>query len=223
MNRFYLALGTVAVIGGAALFYAAREKPGAQASIGALPPAPVASANGFHGFTLGSDSAPVEVIEYADFECPACASFATIQMPTVRDQLIATGKVRWRFRDFPLPMHQYSRFAALAAQCAGEQGKFWEMHDQLFFNHSWAQTGRNPSRLFRDFARTAGLDVDKYDACMDSQRYAGRIEASRQEGERLLVDGTPTFFINGQRFGGPNTSDGFKAAVDSVLAKQKKK
>src|SRR2546421_9308256 len=118
---------------------------------------------------LGSDAAPIEIAEYSDFECPFCASFATVQMPVIRTQLIATGKVRWRFRDFPLPTHAYSRYAALAAQCAGEQGKFWEMHDQLFTNHQWAQTGKNPRGLFRDLARGIGLDLDQYDPCMDSQ------------------------------------------------------
>src|SRR5947199_184793 len=104
---------------------------------------------------------------------------------------------------------------------AGEQGKFWEMHDQLFTNHQWAQTGKNPRSLFRSFAQAAGLDLDKYDACMDGQRYAGRIQASVQEGEALGVGGTPTFFVNGKRFDGHPTSDAFKSLVDS-LTKQTK-
>ncbi|HYL55086.1 MAG TPA: thioredoxin domain-containing protein, partial [Gemmatimonadales bacterium] len=172
MNRFYLLLVAVALIGGGVLWLGSRRQT-APPSAAAVP---IAAADGFHGFTLGADSAKVEVTEYSDFECPFCASFATVQMPVIRQQLIATGKVRWRYRDFPLPLHQYSRYAALAAQCAGEQGKFWEMHDQLFSNHQWAQTGKNPASLFRDFARTIGLDVDKYDACVESQRYAGRIQ-----------------------------------------------
>ncbi len=219
MKRFYLLLGAVAVLGAAFLFYAARTKP---AEVPAqLAPVSLAAADGFRGFTLGSDSAPVEVTEYSDFECPFCADFAAVQMPVVREQLIATGKVRWRYRDFPLPSHAYSRYAALAAQCAGEQGKFWEMHDQLFFKHQWAQAGKNPAGLFRGFARTAGLDVDKYNACVDGQRYAARIQASQQEGEALGVNGTPTFFVNGRRYQGRATSDAFKAFVDS-LAKTRK-
>ncbi len=213
MKRFYVALSTVAVVGAALLFYAARRKP-VPPTEGA--PGPLAAADAFRGFTLGSDSAPIEVTEYSDFECPFCAEFAAVQMPVVREQLIATGRVRWRYRDFPLPSHQYSRYAALATQCAGEQGKFWEMHDQLFFHHQWAQTGKNPAGLFRDFARAAGVDLDRYNACMDSQRYAARVEASRQEGETLGVNGTPTFFVNGRRFQGHATSDAFKALVDSL-------
>ena len=219
MKRFYLLLGSVAVIGGGLLLYAARKRP--AASTVPVGPAPAAAADGFRGYTLGSAAAPVEVTEYSDFECPYCARFASVQMPAIREQLIATGKVRWRYRDFPLPSHQYARYAALAAQCAGAQGKFWEMHDQVFFNHSWAQTGKHPRGLFRDFAKSFGLNLDDYDACMDSQRYAGWIEASRQEGEALGVGGTPTFFVNGRQYKGPPTSDAFKALADSLTPRAK--
>ncbi len=144
-------------------------------------------------------------------------------MPVVREQLIATGKVRWRYREFPLSMHKYSRLAALAGQCAGEQGRFWEMHDAIFTRHQWAQTGKDPSDPFRGFAKDIGVDVDKYDACMRSQRYAGRIDASYQEGEARGVQGTPTFFVDGRRFQGNPTSDAFKALVDSLTAGRRKR
>ncbi len=216
MKRFYVLLALVAAAGGGAMWYSSHRKP-------APPPAAarvVAATDGFRGYTLGVESAPVEVTEYSDFECPFCASFATVQMPVIREQLIAPGKLRWRYRDFPLPTHRYSRYAALAAQCAGEQGKFWEMHDQLFEHHQWAQTGKNPRSLFQDFARAVGLDLDKYDACMDGQRYAGRIEASVQEGEAAGVRGTPSFYVNGRPFE-RSTSDDFKALVDSLTKKHK--
>ena len=219
MKRFYLLLGAVAVVGGAVLWFGSQRTQASAPAPGS--PLPVAAADGFKGYTLGSDSAPIEVTEYSDFECPFCAQFASVQMPVVRAQLIATGKVRWRYRDFPLPLHAYSRYAALAAQCAGEQGKFWEMHDQLFDHHQWAQTGKNPRSLFRDFAKAVGLDLDKYDACMDGQRYAGRIQASVQEGDARGVKGTPTFFVNGRLYEGRSTSDDFKALADSLTKKHK--
>jgi protein-disulfide isomerase len=220
MSRFYLALGGVAVACAAVLYMLMRQPP-AAARAAAEPPVAVVD-DGFRGYTLGSDAAPVEVTEYSDFECPFCANFAAVQMPTIKQQLIATGKARWRYRDFPLPNHQYSRFAAHAAQCAGEQGKFWEMHDQLFYNHSWAQTGRNPAGLFRDFAKAAGVDLARYDACMEGGRYAARIEFSRQEGDQRMVDGTPTFFVNGARLRANSYgSDVFKHVVDSLAARRK--
>lgn len=218
MNRFYVVLGALAVALALTLFVLLRDDTGANAAAAGPPPTATPTDDGFRGYTMGSESAPVEVTEYGDFECPACAGFAALQMPTIKEQLIATGKVRWRYRDYPLPMHPYSRLSAHAAQCAGEQGRFWEMHDQLYYNHSWAQTGKDPSRLFRDFAKAAGLDLARYDACMRSGRYASRIEFSRQEGEQRQVDGTPNFFINGVKYRGRNNSDAFKAAVDSASA-----
>ncbi|HYK82762.1 MAG TPA: thioredoxin domain-containing protein [Gemmatimonadales bacterium] len=219
MKRFYVLLGALAVAGVALLYLAGGSH--APASVAPWPDVPPAT-DGFRGYTLGSDSAPVEVVEYVDFECPVCAVFATVQFPAIRDQLIASGKARWRIRDFPLPnpAHKNARFAALVAQCAGEQGKFWPMADSLFFHHDWAQTGRDVSGLFRGFAQAIGLDLAKYDACVQSQRYAGRIAASYQEGVQRGVDGTPNFFINGQRYKGSHTSDGFSAYVDSLLARR---
>ena len=218
MKGFYYVLGAVAIGGGVALWYGAQRPAGSAPPVS---PTPVAATDGFRGFTLGSDTARVEVTEYSDFECPFCAQFATVQMPVIREQLVAAGRVRWRYRDFPLPGHQYSRYAALVAQCAGEQGRFWEMHDQLFFHHQWALTGKNPRGLFRDFAKAAGLDLAKYDACVDAQRYAGRIQASVEEGTTLGVNATPTFFINSRRYAGRSTSDAFKAAVDSITKSRK--
>lgn len=216
MKRFYLVLIALAVVGAGALLLASRDKPVPGTLAG---PMPVAPGDGFTGYAMGSDGAPVEVVEYSDFECPFCARFANLQMPAVRRQLIEAGIVRWRFRDFPLPSHQYARYASHAAHCAGEQGRFWEMHDAIFADHSWAQTGRNPERLFNAMAERVGVDRERYRACMEENRYASRIEAARQEGEALGVGGTPTFFVNGRPYRGNATSDAFKALADSLAAR----
>ena len=221
MNRFYLMLGVLTLALGAMLVYLLQSNPPAPRAATQAPTTVVD--DGFRGNTLGSDSAPVEIVEYVDFECPICASFAVVQMPTIKEQLIATGKVRWRLRDFPLSIHKYSRYAAHAGQCAGEQGKFFEMQDQLFYNHSWAQTGQNPTSLFRTFAKAAGADLGRYDACMSSGRFASRIEFSVQEGLQRNVNGTPTFFVNGTELRSSRlpTSDDFKRLVDSLTARRK--
>lgn len=217
MNRFYVVIAVLAVVLGISLFVLLGRSSGAAAAA-AGPPVAVED-DGFRGYTLAVGDPVVEITEYSDFECPFCANFAMVQMPTIKEQLINTGKVRWRYRDFPLPVHRYSRFAAHAAQCAGEQGRFWEMHDQLFSHHQWAQTGKDPSALFRDLAKTIGLDQPRYDTCMTAGRYASRIEFSRQEGDKVGVNGTPTFYINGKVFTGSRaTSDAFKAIADSIIA-----
>lgn len=218
MNRFYVVLAAVAVVLGVSVFALLRTADSAPAS--AAGPPPTVADDGFRGYTVGQGSAPVEITEYLDFECPVCATFATIQMPTIKEQLINSGKVRWRFRDYPLPIHRYSRFAAHAAQCAGAQGRYFEMQDQLFEHHQWAQTGKDPSSLFHELAQTAGVNIAAYDTCMQAGKYAQRIEYSRQEGDSLRVDGTPTFFVNGKKmdFRRLPGSDDFKVLVDSVIA-----
>jgi protein-disulfide isomerase len=220
MRRFYLLLVLVAVVAGVLMWRASRSTGGDVSAAAAAAPALVTAADSaFQGYVLGSATAPVEVVEYADFQCPHCGEFANVQFPTIKEQLINTGRLRWRFREYPLPIFEWSRVAALAGQCAGEQGKFWEMEEALFQQQSdWGRSRKNPSAAFRDLARGVGVEVNKYDACMDSQRYAGRIEASYREGAARGVTGTPTFFVNGReldntRFG---NSDAFKNLVDSL-------
>ena len=223
MKPFYLLLVLVAVVAGVLMWRASHSSGGDVSAAAAASPVVVTAADSaFQGYVLGSATAPVEVVEYADFQCPHCGEFANVQFPTIKDQLITTGRLRWRFREYPLPIFQWSRVAALAAQCAGEQGKFWEMEEVLFQQQAdWGRSRKNPSAAFRDLAHGVGVDADKYDACMDSQRYAGRIEASYREGAARGVTGTPTFFANGQeldnnRFG---NSDAFKNLVDSLTGK----
>ncbi|HKE89794.1 MAG TPA: thioredoxin domain-containing protein [Gemmatimonadales bacterium] len=222
MNRFYLLLVLVAVVAGVLMWVGSRGASGDVSATSAGAPVVVTSADSaFQGYVLGSATAPVEVVEYADLQCPHCGEFANVQFPTIREQLINTGQLRWRFRDFPLNF-PWSRLSALAGQCAGEQGKFWEMEDMMFQRQSaWGSSSRNPTAAFRDLARGAGADLDKYNACMDSQRYAGRVEASHREGVARGVTGTPTFFVNGRqldnnRFG---NSDAFQHLVDSLTGK----
>ena len=226
MNRFYVLLGIVAAVAVGLLVYSSRQEAGGAAAGGANPAVTItAQDSAFKGYVLGSDSAPVKVVEYVDYECPICAMFATVQFPTIRDQLIRTGKVQWRLRDYPLPptTHRWSRLAASAVACASEQGKAWEMIDALFDHHDWALQKSDPTDVFRGLAKDQGVNVDTWDACLSSNRYAGRIQASVNEGDALGVNGTPTIYINGRELEGANrSSDLIQHIADSIIAARKK-
>lgn len=212
VNRFYLVLGAVALAGIAALVYQVK-KPEAV-SIPANVMVLAADTAGFRGYVLGADSARLEVSEYADYQCPACQVFETIQFPAVREQLIASGKVRWRYRDFPLEMHPNSRVAAHAAACAEEQGKYWELHSAIYDRQmEWADS-RNAAGVLSELAGTVGLDRKRFDACMSSTKYAGRIQASLEEGTRLGVGSTPTFLIAGRLYPGVLSSDSLRSLIE---------
>ncbi|HTY06414.1 MAG TPA: thioredoxin domain-containing protein [Gemmatimonadales bacterium] len=225
MNRFYVLLGVVAAAAVAFLIYSTQQEPGGAAAA-SNPNVPItAQDRAFPGYTLGSDSAPVKVVEYIDYECPICAMFATVQFPTIRDQLINTGKVQWRLRDYPLPptTHQWSHLAANAVACASEQGKAWDMVDALFDHHDWALQKSNPTSVFRGLAQSVGVNPTTWDACLASNKYAGRIQASANEGDSLGVNGTPTLFINGTLVRARATSDLVQHIADSLIAATKKK
>jgi protein-disulfide isomerase len=222
MNRFYTLLGGLAVIGAALLIYLSVRRP--SVSIPANVTIQISDTSGFHGYYMGSDSAPLTVTEYADYECPACQQFMTVQMPTIEERLIATGKVRWRYRDFPLEQHRHALPAAHAAACAWEQGKYWPMNQRIYsWDPQWPFQ-RDATGTFRDYAQQIGLDLAKYDDCMKSARYAGRLQASKMEGQQVGVGSTPTFLINGRLYPGGESVhyDMLKALLDSLQGKSAK-
>ena len=164
MKRFYAVLGAVAVIGLGLLGYQ-LAKP-ATVSIPANVTIQPSDTAGFRGYLKGSDSAPVEITEYADYQCPFCQTFATLQMPTIDERLIKTGRIRWRYRDFPLQQHPFSRLAAHSAACADDQGKFWPQHEHIYEGQSEWSGPRGPAGLVRRDAGPGGRDPGEYAACM---------------------------------------------------------
>lgn len=219
LNRFYLVLGAVALAGIAWLVYQVGKPSGVSIPVNVTVLA--ADTAGFRGYLMGSPDAPVEVSEFIDYQCPACENFETIQFPAVQQQLIATGMVRWRARDFPLDMHPHARVAAHAVACANDQDKFWEMHRMLYARQSEWSPARNAAGRFSDYAKAVGLDVGRYDECMKSAKFAGRIQASVEEGSKLGVTGTPTFLIGGRLYpyGGGLGSDSIRTLVRALLPK----
>jgi len=158
--------------------------------------------------TLGPEHAPIVVVEYGDFECPTCKQAA----PTVRLLLERfASRVRVAFRHFPLEQaHPHALAAAEAAESAGEQGKFWEMHDLLFAN----QDRLTPHHL-RGLAERLGLDLATFTAEMDDHVYLQRVREHQDGGRRSHIRGTPAFFVNGRIV---DVSFGFERLFDAVGA-----
>jgi len=210
MKVFYGVLGAIVVIGAGALWMA-RSRAGGSVTQIVDAPIPLGT-SAFAGYVIGSDTAPVEIVEYADFTCVHCAEFAILQGPDVKRRLVDTGLARWRFRGFALS--QASLLPLHAAACVGEQGRFWEMSDSLMFNQrDWTSSGQ-PLKDFRDYARAVGADLSEYDTCMEEGRYAARIMVTRDEIANSGIHSTPTFDIGNIRAAGAIPFDSVKALVE---------
>jgi protein-disulfide isomerase len=211
---FWIALGVLALLGVTGLSWMA-SRPKAQVTR-LDPNLPAMKAE---GYLLGSPTAPVEVIEFADFECPACGQFATLTEPDVRTRLVNTGQVRIRFIDYPLPMHRNTWDASLAAACANDQGKFWELHDLLFqYQDRWNGEATNrPRGPIGELAKSVGLDMSKYNACMDADTHRAKIQSHLAEAEKRHIQSTPTFVFNGTVVPSAVPYDAFKKYVDDAL------
>jgi protein-disulfide isomerase len=214
LTPFYIGLGVIAAVG--AVLIATRVRGGSAPPL-TLEPTGVPVAAGPRGVVLGSETAPVEIAEYSDFECPFCARFAVVQMPDVKQRLIETGRVRWRFVHFPLEGHLKSPHAHLAAACARRQGRFWEMHDLIYLNQDEWVASRRPEAVLARYAERLALDMAQYRQCMDGREAWGEVLADKALGDSLGVNATPTFFVNGRPAPARmSTYDQIRAVVDSL-------
>jgi protein-disulfide isomerase len=174
---------------------------------------------------LGRADAPVTLVEFSDYQCPFCQRFFATTLSAIKKQYVDTGKVRYVFRDFPLDqMHPQARKAAEAAHCAGELGKYWEMHDVLFQN----QKALAPPQL-AEHARTVGVDGAKFEECLSSGRHGARVERGLREGSTLGIQGTPSFVVGKTKAGdvvegmpirGAQPLEMFRRIIDQKLAEQ---
>jgi predicted DsbA family dithiol-disulfide isomerase len=162
------------------------------------------------GQSRGPNNAPVTIVEFSDFQCPYC-SRAEETVKKVMDAY--KGKIRLFYRDYPLPFHAQAQKASEAALCAGDQNKYWEMHEKLFAN----QQALTVPQL-KEHAKGLGLDQGKFDKCLDSGEKAKLVENSRKAGEEAGVNGTPHFFINGRPLSGAQPFEEFKKVIDAELA-----
>ena len=161
------------------------------------------------GPSKGPAAAPITIVEFSDYECPFCVKAE----PTMKDLLAAyPDKIRLVYRDFPLPMHPRAPKAAEAAHCAGDQGKYWEMHDRLVANATKLE-----AKDLKVYARDVGVDGGKFDQCLDSGEKGKLVDMHKKAGEEVGVTGTPAFFINGRQLSGAQPLEAFRAIVDQEL------
>lgn len=207
---FYGVLGIIVVVGLAAIGYAMIGGGGNAATD--LVELDVANARALYEqatpVRLGPADAPVKVVEFGDFQCPACGQFSLQVRPTIIDQYVTTGKVQFVFYDFPLvSIHDHSVLAARAARCAGDQTlgdpdqtAYWAYHDKLYQEqNNWAYKQGSVVRDFIDYARDLGLDTDAFGTCLKSDKYADVVTANRRLGDQLRISGTPTILVNNRR------------------------
>ncbi len=206
----------------AALSALALVACGAARGEGPTPAKAAASNSGEPGHVLGSESAPITLIEYASPTCPACKYFHETIKPVIEEKYISTSKVKFVFREYPI--HQPDVAAYVVARCAGP-GKYFDVLDDLFANQEGvvqaAQVGALSGAL-KTIAKRHGIETDEaFDACMSDTSYREQLAAVYQTAEQYNVGGTPTFVLDGQvrMFEGDfRTPEGFSRQIDAALA-----
>ena len=164
----------------------------------------------------GNPKAEVTLVEYSDFQCPSCGAYFPL-LKTLSAEF--GGRLRIVYRHFPLEFHAYSGLAAQAAEAAGKQGRFWEMHDLIFRRQQeWSSRVGGARPLFLGYAREIGLDPARFEADLDSNEVRQAVEADRRSGIRLGLNATPTFFLNGVKIQNPRGYDPFKQRIAKAIA-----
>ena len=168
----------------------------------------------------GSPNAPVTIVEYASMTCPHCAAFNRDVIPQLTKDYIDTGKVKLVFRDFPLmQIHPEALMSAMAVNCAGEQGKYWQFHDKVF--REQYNKGDDVIRMkatdLKKWAKDIGVDQAKFDQCLDSEKFKNEVMKDKADGDAAGVQGTPTFFINGRVMGGAQQYPEYRKLIDELL------
>ena len=223
-NKFLIpgAIALAGVVIAVAVIYSVNGPSGKNtgkndtAAVGALP-----AVSSTTDFVLGDQNAPVTVIEYGDFQCPFCSKFFKDTESVLRENYIKTGKVKFIYRDFSF-LGEESLWSANAAHCAGEQGKFWQYHDYLYSNQRGENQGAFSKSNLKGFAAVLGLEKEKFNACVDSDKYLEDIKKETKAGSDAGVSGTPSNFINGKIYVGALPTANFTQIIDDELSKLKK-
>ncbi|HET7233577.1 MAG TPA: DsbA family protein [Longimicrobium sp.] len=219
LTPFYVILGLV-LLAGIGVFLANRRGPGGGGGgnlvnkPATLAPLTNEQLQRVQGISRGRADAPITIYEFADFQCPHCAEFATLLEPVIMERLVDTGKARYVFYDFPLGF-KWSWLSARAGRCANAQGKFWEFHSLIFARQQEWAFAKDPVDIWGPLAQQVGLDQGKFEACVRSDQFQKDVTESSMLGSSLGVGGTPTLFVNGRRIETPPTY----AALETELRK----
>ena len=195
---FYLLLGSFSA--------ASQNKSSNEVSVGSGP-------------SLGSASAPITIIEFSDFQCSFCKKFWAETLPKLKEAYINTGKTRFSYRHFAI-LGKHSEQAALASECAAEQGKFWEYHDQLFQNQGGLAF---TEAKLKQYARDIGLNVGVFGTCLETGKYRQKVERETEAAANLGGRGTPLFIVNQRPLVGAQPYSVFQKIIDEELKSQEAK
>lgn len=162
----------------------------------------------------GKKDSSIILVEYSDFQCPACGAFFPIVSQVV-DQY--KDKLAFVYRHYPLPQHKNARMAALAAEAAGDQGKFWEMHDRLFeAQKDWSES-KEVQKQFESYAKELKLDLKKYQQSLKKPQLQDVIDRDISSGNTYGVNSTPTFYLNGRKLQNVRSIEDFSREIDKLL------
>lgn len=210
MKRVIVWTGTIGIIllAVAGMVWAVKNSNGARSGDLAVP----VSAE---DHMKGNAESAITLVEYSDFQCPACRAYYPIVEKLTNEY---GSKIRFVYRHFPLPQHANARPTAIAAEAAGLQGKFWEMHNMIFENQEAWAAEKDPRETLISYAVKLGLDKEKFLQDLDSKDLQKKVETDLQGGMRSRVRGTPTFFLNGSALANPRSYDEFKRAIDTATS-----
>jgi protein-disulfide isomerase len=209
-----IAAVAVLTVGAGAILYRAKQRPIAGGPAGAGGPS-TSEVGGEPLHVRGQPGAPVTLEEFGDFQCPSCATTAGV-IGKLEQEYGPRLRVVWR--NFPLAMHAYALEAALAAEAAGLQGRFWEMHDLLYKNQAVWSKGSNVRAFFNMYARSLGLDVERFAKDSASEGVKARVISDGEHGVLRGVKNTPTLFINGREVRAVFSPERLHEAIDAALA-----
>ena len=210
---FVIVLGVALVtLGSGAVLYRAKRPP-----VKNIPDSPkVAAEKDASAHVRGKTDAPVTLEEFGDFQCPPCGQFAGFAEELLKEY---DSRLRVVFRNFPLPGHEHAREAALAAEAAGFQGKFWQMHDTLYREQTSWSKAPNTRELFESYAGTLGLNIEQFKKDMDSDKARERVDSDHALGDSLGIKVTPTLFINKRAMEPQEKNpEGIRGAINAALS-----